>query len=108
LVDAVHQWPQFPGGADAFMKYLDNLGKDMVAYLPAGIRKTYVQVEFIVDKDGVPVNFRILKSIKDGDDFNDELIVRMENMGTWKPALLNDKPVAKKMIQTVTVEAPVK
>jgi hypothetical protein len=103
LADAVHQWPQFPGGADAFMKYLSALGKDMVAYLPVGIKKAYVQVEFIVDKDGVPVNFRILKSIKDGDDFNDELINRMENMGVWQPAMLNDKPVAKKMIQTVEV-----
>ena len=108
LVNAVHQWPQFPGGGDAFMKYLETLGKDMVAYLPKGIRKAYVQVEFIIDKDGVPVNFRVLKSVKDGDDFNDELIVRMENMGTWKPALLNDKPVAKKMVQTVSIEVPEK
>ncbi len=29
LVEAVHEWPQFPGGGDAFMKYLDKLGKDM-------------------------------------------------------------------------------
>jgi hypothetical protein len=63
-------------------------------------------VEFIVDKDGVPVNFKVLKSVKEGEDFNDELIIRMENMGTWKPAILNDKPVAKKIIQTITVEAP--
>ncbi len=104
LSDAVHQWPQFPGGADAFMQYLEKLGKDMADYLPKGIKKAYVQVEFVVDKDGVPVNFRVLKSVKDGEDMNDELITRMENMGTWKPALLNDKPVAKKMIQTVTVE----
>ena len=90
------------------MKYLETLGKDMVVYLPKGIRKAYVQVEFIIDKDGVPVNFRVLKSVKDGDDFNDELIVRMENMGTWKPALLNDKPVAKKMVQTVSIEVPEK
>ena len=58
-----------------------------------------------MDADGVPVNFKILKGIKDGDDFHDELINRMEKMGTWKPALLNDKPVAKKMIQTVTIES---
>lgn len=108
LADAVHQWPQFPGGADAFMKYLDDLGKDMVAYLPTGVRKAFVQVEFVVDKDGVPVNFNVLKSIKDGEDFNDELINRMENMGVWQPALLHDKPVAKKMIQTITVEIPAK
>jgi len=38
------------------------------------------------------------------EDFNDELISRMEKMPTWQPAMLNDKPVAKKMIQTVTVQ----
>jgi hypothetical protein len=108
LVDAVHQWPQFPGGADAFMKYLESLGKDMVAFLPVGVKKAYVQVEFIIDKDGVPVNFKILRSVKDSDDFNDELIIRMENMGTWNPALLHDKPVAKKMVQTITIEVPEK
>jgi hypothetical protein len=87
------------------MKYLDQLGRDMVAYLPKGVRKTYVQVEFIVDKDGVPVNFKVLKGSAD-DDFIDEIINRMEKMPTWKAAVLNDKPVAKKMIQTVTVEIP--
>ena len=106
LADAVQQWPQYPGGGDAFMKYLEQLGKDMATYLPAGIKKAYVQVEFIVDKDGVPVNFKVLKSVKDGDDLNDELINRLENMGTWKPAMLHDKPVAKKMVQTVTIEVP--
>lgn len=104
IVDAVHQWPQFPGGGDALMKYLDKLGNEMAVHLPKGIKKAYVQVEFIVDKDGVPVNFKVLKGMSD-QDFIDELISRMENMGTWKPALLHDKPVAKKMIQTVTVES---
>jgi murein L,D-transpeptidase YafK len=103
LADAVHQWPEFPGGGDAFMKYLDQLGKDMVELLPDNVKKAYVQVEFVVDKDGVPVNFKVLKGLKDEDDFHDELIVRMEKMPTWKPAMLNDKPTAKKMIQTVTV-----
>jgi murein L,D-transpeptidase YafK len=106
LAEAVHQWPQFPGGGDAFMKYLDNLGRDMVAYLPIGVKKAHVQVEFIVDKDGVPVNFKVLKGVKNGEDFEDELLTRLENMGTWKPALLNDKPVAKKMVQGITIEVP--
>jgi murein L,D-transpeptidase YafK len=103
IADAVYQWPQFPGGADAFTEWLTKLGKDMKTFLPKGITKAYVQVEFIVDKDGVPVNFKILKGMNDL-DFVDELINRMENMGTWQPAILNDKPVAKKIIQTVTVE----
>ncbi len=105
LADAVHQWPQFPGGGDAFMRYLEKLGTEMSSYLPEKVKKAYVQVEFIVDADGVPVNFKILKGVKDGDDLHDELISRMENMGTWKPATLHDKAVAKKMVQTVTIEA---
>ncbi len=104
LVDAVHQWPQYPGGGDAFMKYLETLGHEMVTYLPAGVTKTYIQVEFIVDKDGTPTNFKVLKGAS-MDDIGDELISRMEKMPTWQPALLHDKPVAKKMVQTVTVEA---
>jgi hypothetical protein len=103
LVEAVHQWPQFPGGGDAFMKYLDQLGKEMVEFLPEGMKKAFVQVEFIVDKDGVPVNFKILRGMNDA-DFADELISRMEKMPNWQPALLHDKPVAKKMVQTVSVE----
>lgn len=103
LAGAVHQWPQFPGGGEAFMKYLDKLGRDMTDYLPTGVTKAYVQVEFIVDKDGVPVNFKVLKG--GNDDYNDELITRLEAMPTWQPALLNDKPVAKKMVQTITIGA---
>jgi murein L,D-transpeptidase YafK len=105
LPESVHQWPQFPGGGEAFMKYLEGLGKDMVAYLPVGIKKAYVQIEFIIDKDGVPTNFKVLRGSKD-DDFIDELINRMEKMPGWHPALLNDKPVAKKMVQTVAIELP--
>ncbi|WP_276504064.1 L,D-transpeptidase family protein [Terrimonas pollutisoli] len=104
LVEAVHEWPQFPGGGDAFMKYLENLGAEMLPVLPEGITKAYVQVEFIVDKDGTPTNFKVLKGMSD-DDFNDELIRRMEKMPVWKPAILHDKPVPKKMIQTITVGA---
>jgi len=104
LVEAVHEWPQFPGGGDAFMKYLDKTGTDMLEYLPVSLKKAYVQVEFIVDKDGVPVNFKVLRGV-DNDEFNDELIARLEKMPVWKPAILHDKPVAKKMVQTIVIES---
>jgi|SRR5688572_7707752 len=102
LVEAVHEWPQFPGGGEAFMKYLDKTGKDMLEFLPVNIKKAYVQFEFIIDKDGVPTNFKILRGIED-EDFINELITRLEKMPEWRPAILHDKPVAKKMVQTVTV-----
>ncbi|MEI9810826.1 MAG: L,D-transpeptidase family protein [Bacteroidota bacterium] len=103
VTDAVHEWPKFPGGGEAYAKYLQTLGQDMVGYLPKGTRKAYVQVEFIVDKDGVPVNFKVLRGTTDL-DFIDELISKMEKMPEWQPAILNDKPVPKKMVQTIAIE----
>jgi len=101
--DVVHQWPEFPGGGQAFLNYLQQLGKEMVAYLPGSMQKAFVQVEFIVDFDGVPVNFKVIKGVDD--DFNDELITQLEKMPSWKPAMLNDKAVAKKMKQSMEISA---
>jgi murein L,D-transpeptidase YafK len=103
VADVVSQWPQFPGGGQAFLDYLQKLGKDMVAYLPGSTKKAYVQVEFIVDTDGVPVNFKVVKGVDD--DFNDELIGELEKMPAWKPAMVNDKVVAKKMKQSIEIAA---
>jgi len=104
LAEAVHQWPEFPGGHTAYTRYLEQLGKEMAVFLPTGVKKLYVQVEFIVDKDGVPVNFKMLKGTKE-QDFTEELFIRMEEMGTWKPAQLHGKPVARKMVQTLAITA---
>lgn len=105
LTESVHEWPQFPGGGDAYMDYLKQTGHDMVKFLPKGTAKAYVQVEFIIDTDGTPVNFNVLKGMSDP-DFNDELISRLEKMPKWKPAILQEKVVAKKMVQTIVVELP--
>ncbi len=105
LPESVHEWPKYPNGSEAYMKYLQNLGKEMVSFLPEGIQKAYVQVEFVVDTDGVPVNFKVLKGVKD-EDFIEEIITKMEKMPNWQPAILNDKPVPKKMVQTIAIELP--
>lgn len=100
--DAVHQWPQFPGGGDNFLKYLEKMGKALVPSLPEEVKKAYVVVEFIVDTDGVPTNFKVIKGVNE--DFDDEVITVLEKMPVWQPALLNDKPVAKKMKQSFAIE----
>ena len=102
VAQVVNQWPQFPGGGDAFLGYLKQLGKDMVDQLPTGMIKAFVIVEFIIDKDGVPTNFNVVKGVSE--DFDDELITRMEKMPEWQPAILNDKPVAKKLKQSFAIE----
>jgi murein L,D-transpeptidase YafK len=102
LADVVGQWPQFPGGGDNFLKYLDKMGKALVPSLPDGKKKANVMIEFIVDKDGTPTNFKVLNGVSE--DFDDELITVLEQMPTWQPAILNEVPVAKKMKQSFLIQ----
>lgn len=101
LADVVLQWPQFPGGGQNFLKYLEQLGKSMASSLPAGATKANVVVEFIVDSDGVPTNFKVVQGVNE--DFDDDLITVMEQMPQWEPAILDGKPVAKKIKQSFQV-----
>jgi len=102
LADVVTVWPQFPGGGANFLKYLEKMGKALVNSLPDGTKKAFVQVEFIIDSDGVPTNFKIIKGVDA--EFDDELIAVLEQMPVWEPALLQEKPVAKKMRQSFAIE----
>jgi hypothetical protein len=104
IADIVQQWPQYSLGTEKFAGFLDEAGHQVASLLPQGVTKAYVQLEFIIDKDGVPVNFKVLKSVKGAEEMQDELIAILEKMENWKPALVNNKPTAKKMIQTVVVQ----
>ena len=59
-------------------------------------------VEFIIDVDGVPTNFKVVQGVNE--DFDDDLITAMEQMPEWEPAMLADKPVAKKIKQSFIIE----
>jgi murein L,D-transpeptidase YafK len=102
LVDVVNVLPQFPGGGINFLKYLEKMGKALVPSLPEGVKKAYVQVEFIVDVDGTPTNFKVLKGVNA--EFDDELITVLEQMPPWQPAILQDRVVAKKLKQGFAIE----
>jgi murein L,D-transpeptidase YafK len=102
VAESVQQWPLFNGGNNKFLDYLAKMGHALVDSLPEGKKKAYVQVEFIVDADGVPTNFKVTKGVSE--EFDEALITVLEQMPTWQPALLNDKPVAKKMTQGFAIE----
>jgi hypothetical protein len=102
VADVVLQWPQFQGGGQNFLKYLDQMGNRLAASLPQGIKKANVVVEFIIDVDGVPTNFKVVQGVNE--DFDDDLITAMEQMPEWEPAMLADKPVAKKIKQSFIIE----
>lgn len=102
VADVVTQWPEFPGGGQSFLQYLDKMGKALATSLPDNVKKANVVVEFIVDVDGVPTNFKVVQGVNE--EFNDELIEVLEQMPTWQPAILNEKAVAKKMKQSFLIE----
>jgi hypothetical protein len=102
IPESVLKWPEFPGGGQSFLAYLDKMGKALLRSLPEGVKKANVTVEFIIDTDGVPTNFKVVKGVNP--EFDDELITVLEQMPVWTPAVLNDKPVAKKMKQSFLIE----
>jgi murein L,D-transpeptidase YafK len=102
VADVVHDWPRFPGGNTEFLDYMKKVGNVLADELPAAQKKAYVQVEFIVDADGTPVNFKVTKGVNP--DFNEEIITRLEKMPLWQPAILDGKPVAKKIVQGFAIE----
>ncbi len=98
---AVTKWPEYQGGAEAYDAFLKKVGKEMVSYLPEEMKRAFVQVEFVVDKDGTPVNFKVLQGVDDYFDL--ELIAKLEKMPAWQPAVMVKEIVPKKMVQTLTI-----
>ena len=102
VAEVVNVWPVFPGGGEQFLKYLATIGKGLVPALPEGVQKAFVQVEFIIDADGTPTNFKVTKGVNA--DFDDDLITALEGMPAWQPAILQERPVAKRMKQSFAIE----
>jgi hypothetical protein len=76
----------------------------MVQYLNEGQQKTFVMIEFIIDKEGKPAYAKVLKG--GNDEINDKLQEKFENMATWTPAVRTEKTVAIKLKQTIIIEKP--
>ena len=104
VVEVVDQWPQYPGGTTSLNKFLDDAGRSLQSSFPPGFPKSNVSIEFIVDRDGTPVNFKILRGLADFPQIQTALIEKLESMPVWKPALLNNIPVAKKITQLFTIQ----
>lgn len=93
--------PQFPGGTDAWLKFLSrNLTPP--SDLEAGEKRS-VLVRFSVDEEGVITNFQVIQS--GGSDFDNEVIRVLKKMPRWLPAIQNGRAVAVSFTQPVTFQA---
>ena len=93
--------PQFPGGTDAWLKFLSrNLTPP--SDLEPGEKRS-VLVRFSVDEEGAITNFQVVQS--GGNDFDNEVIRVLRKMPRWLPAIQAGKPVAVSFTQPVTFQA---
>ena len=89
----VEQMPEFPGGIKELMAYL----KDNIKYPKAAQDKKVegrVIVQFVIEKDGTPTEFNVLRSVDP--DLDKEALRVLGNMPKWKPGMQKGQAVRVK------------
>ncbi len=101
VFDAIEVQPQFPGGQEAWISFLQR-HLSSPAGLEPGERKT-VLIKFIVGEDGGISNFEIMQT--GGKSFDNEVIRVLKKMPKWKPAMQNGKQIKVSFTQPVTFQS---
>lgn len=87
------QMPEFPGGMKELLKFL----QDNVKY-PESAMKNNVQgrviVQFVVEKDGTPTEFNVVRSVDP--DLDAEALRVLKTMPKWKPGMQRGEVVRVK------------
>ncbi|HEX2607951.1 MAG TPA: TonB family protein [Flavisolibacter sp.] len=96
--EPVERMPEFPGGRDAWLNFL-NRYLTTPGDLEPGEKKV-VQINFLVDADGTVTGFTVAQSA--GKLFDNEVIRVLRKMPKWKPAVQNGHPIAVSFTQPVT------
>jgi len=99
---------QFKGGEDGWKKYLEkNLNATIPTALGLPVGNYEVQVQFVVAKDGIPTNVKVLSAPAKCKACQTESLRIMKESPAWEPAILNNEPVTVETTKTITFE-PVK
>jgi hypothetical protein len=102
LAKTVERLPVHPEGQKGFQLYLEDLSRQMVSYLDKGQSRTYVLIEFIIDKQGKPAYARVLQG--GNDILNNKMELAFEAMPNWTPAVKNGQPTAIRLKQSIAIE----
>jgi TonB family protein len=100
---SVEQAPDFPGGLDAFGRFLNK----NVHYPPQAVKNRTqgrVIVSFVVERDGAVTNVKVARGIGDGCD--EEAVRVIEMSPHWKPGIQNSVPVRVAYSVPITFKLP--
>jgi protein TonB len=89
-LDGIENYPEFPGGHSAFIKFLSRNLKYPGIAVEKGIEGK-VLISFIIEKNGKLSNIKILRGIGYGCD--EEAIRVLEKSPEWKPGIQNKQKV---------------
>ena len=103
LATVVNKLPVYPGGNLAFQDFLDKTQKEMATFLEEDQTKTYILIEFIIDKEGNPSHAKVLRG--GNEELNDKLAEKFNAMPQWTPAIRLEKNTAIRLKQNLVVEA---
>ncbi|MEO6914431.1 MAG: L,D-transpeptidase family protein, partial [Chitinophagaceae bacterium] len=87
----INKLPVYAGGNKAFQEILSNLDKTLTPLLPKETKTVYVQVEYVITKEGMLINPKILRG--GTDEINDKILDAFEAMPRWEPAVRQEKNV---------------
>ncbi len=96
--------PQFPGGLDAFLSYVEknmNWSEDLYENIFSSLK---LRFSFVVDPAGRVTDINVLKH--PGFGTREELIRVLRNSPKWKPALINNKKVNVRYVLEIQVPPP--
>lgn len=93
------QMPEFPGGMKELLKFL----QDNLKYPESAMKKNVqgrVIVQFVVEKDGTPTEFNVVRSVDP--DLDAEALRVLKTMPKWKPGMQRGEVVRVKYTVPVT------
>lgn len=100
IYDIVDEPAQFPGGQEAFMKFL----KDNISYPESALKnkkegKCYIK--FIVSETGIVSDVKVVRGVMDCPECDAEAVRVLKLMPNWEPGKMDRKPVRQSMMLPV-------
>ncbi|MCF2581531.1 M56 family metallopeptidase [Bacteroides caecigallinarum] len=95
----VEKMPEFPGGIQELMSFLSKNAKYPASAMAKNVQGRVI-VQFVVEKDGTPTEFKVIRSVDP--DLDAEALRVMKEMPKWKPGMQRGQVVRVKYTVPVT------
>ena len=103
IYDTPETMPEYVGGMDAMIKYLQENITVPKKYQDMDTKATYrVMVKFVVEADGSVTEVETVKPEPSKQDLNDEAVRVVKGMPKWKPGTMDGKPVRVRYMLPIT------